>query len=172
MNRWSMIMLASVLGTCAANAQSNPLSADTKQLYMQVKGDIVKAAAQIPEEMYSFKPVPTVRTFGELVAHIADAQYEFCGPVKGEAKKSDVEHTVHTKAALAEALKAGFAYCDAVYNSLTDAKAAETVKFGGDRTKLYVLNYNTAHMDEHYGNLVTYMRIRGMVPPSSQPQSK
>ena len=56
--------------------------------------------------------------------------------------------------------------------ALTDAKAAETVKFGGDRTKLYVLNYNTAHMDEHYGNLVTYMRIKGMVPPSSQPQSK
>lgn len=172
MNRWSMIMLASALGACVVNAQSNPLSADTKRLYMQIKGDVVKAAAQIPEDMYSFKAAPTVRSMGELVAHIADAQYEFCGPVKGEAKKSDVERTAHTKAAIGDALKAAFAYCDGVYDSMTDAKLAETVKFGGDRTKLYVLSFNTAHMDEHYGNLVTYMRIKGMVPPSSQPQSK
>jgi uncharacterized damage-inducible protein DinB len=123
----------------------------------------------MPEENYSFKPTPAVRSFGQLIAHVADSQYEFCGPVKGEQKSPDIEKTVTGKAELISALQTAFAYCDAVYDSLTDAHAADKIKFfGGNRTKLGTLNFNTAHADEHYGNIVTYMRMKGLVPPSSE----
>jgi uncharacterized damage-inducible protein DinB len=173
MNFRSMIMVAACFGACALHAQSNPVSAGTKQLYTMVKGDILKTAAKVPESMYSFKPTPEVRSFAELFGHIADSQYEFCGPAKGEQKKSDAEHTKKTKAELTAALNEAFAYCDAVYNSMTDAAAGDKIQgFGPTGTKLFALNFNTAHSNEHYGNLVTYMRLKGIVPPSSESQGK
>ena len=150
-------------------AQDNPLSADTKAIYNLVKTNIVKAADKMPEANYSFKPTPDVRSFAALVGHVADAQYLFCSAAKGEKKSSEVEKTQTTKEGLVSALKDAFAYCDAVYNSLTDASAADKVDFfGGKRTRLGVLNFNNAHNDEHYGNVVTYMRLKGLVPPSSE----
>lgn len=156
-------------GSSAQNT-SNPLSAGEKGLYGYLKNDVVKAAEQMPEENYSYRPVSTVRTFGQLVGHVADAQYEFCSVVLGDNKKSpDVEKTKTSKADLLDGLKTAFAYCDRAYDGMTDAHAADLVKFfGHDMAKLTVLSINNAHTDEHYGNIVTYMRMKGMVPPSSQ----
>lgn len=162
--------IAAALLACAAAlpAQDNPLSTETKGFYNSVKNNIIKAAEKMPESNYAFKPVPEVRTFAAVVGHIADTQYLFCSAVKGEEKKSEIEKLT-AKAAIVEGLKAAFAYCDEAYNSLTDAAAGEKVKFfNGQRTKFGILNINTAHNDEHYGNLVTYMRIKGLVPPSSE----
>jgi len=168
MKRISMTILAVV---CAAALRGQTMSAETKTYYTVVKTDILKAAEKMPEANYSFKPTPEVRSFGQLIGHVADSQYEFCGPVKGENKSSDVEKTVTSKADLIAALKAGFVYCDSAYNALTDATAADKIKFfGGDRTKVITLNFNTAHNYEHYGNIVTYMRLKGLVPPSSEKQ--
>jgi len=156
-----------------AQAPTDPLSAGTKGLYNLVKGNLVKAAEKMPEENYSFKPTPEVRSFGQIVGHIADAQYLFCSPVLGQANpQPGVEKSKTTKADLVQALNDAFTYCDKAYDGMTDAHAAEIVKFfGRDYAKLAVLSFNSAHNNEHYGNLVTYMRIKGLVPPSSEARS-
>jgi uncharacterized damage-inducible protein DinB len=126
----------------------------------------------MPEENFSFKPTPEVRSFGSLLGHVADAQYGFCGAVKGESKRLGIEKSKTSQADLVAALKDAFAYCEDAFKTLTDATAAEKVKFfGGEWTKLEVLNFDIAHNFEHYGNMVTYMRIKGLVPPSSEPRN-
>jgi uncharacterized damage-inducible protein DinB len=161
--------LLTTLALAGGLQAQDPLSADAKFWYTSIKAYVIRAADKMPEANYSFKPAPEVRTFGQIVGHIADDQYYFCGTVKGESKDSEIEKTVKSKADLIAQLKRAFAYCDAVYDGFTDAHAAEKVKtFVGERTKLSMLDFNTAHMYEHYGNIATYMRIKGLVPPSSE----
>jgi uncharacterized damage-inducible protein DinB len=166
------IFAATVICAATMHAQSNPLSTETKQLFTNAKSNILKSAEKMPEANYSFKPTPEVRSFGEILGHVADAQFLFCSAVKGEPKGPDsltVEKTKHTKAELTAALNEAFSYCDSAYNALTDEAATEKIKFfGSDRTKAGTLAFNTAHTFEHYGNLVTYLRIKGLVPPSSE----
>lgn len=152
----------------AVQAQ-NPISSDSKFFYGIIKGFVTKAAEKMPEENYSFKPTPEVRSFGQIVGHIADDQYFFCATAKGEKKNTQIEKTVTSKADLIGQLKEAISYCDSVYDSMTDAAGAQKVKaFGGERTKISLLDFNTAHTYEHYGNIVTYMRLKGLVPPSSE----
>ena len=156
-------------GAASAGA-GNPLSAGNKFFYGMMKSNVLKAAEEMPESNYSFKPVDSVRSFGQLVAHVADAQYEFCAPVLGDtAEHPGIEKSATTKAEIITGLKTAFAYCDQAYDAMTDAQAPEPVKFfGRTAAKLTVLSINNAHTDEHYGNMVTYLRIKGMVPPSSK----
>jgi len=144
----------------------------TKAYYSQVKNNILRSAEKMPEVNYSFKPTPEVRSFGQLVGHVADATYTFCSAVLGEkAPVSGIEKGKSGKADLTAALKGAFGYCDKVYDGFTDASAGDTVKFfGGERSKLNVLEFNTMHDWEHYGNMVTYLRLKGIVPPSSEPR--
>lgn len=153
-----------------AFGQSNPLSADAKGLYMLTINNVTKAADKVPEDQYSFKPTPEVRSFGQLIGHVADAQYLFCSAAKGETNPAKgIEKSKTTKADLVAALKEAVAYCTAVYDGLTDEAASGKVKFfGREQTKLGVLSFNSVHNYEHYGNLVTYMRLKGIVPPSSE----
>lgn len=162
------------LPLCAQSNGSNPLTTASKQTYMIVNTWVLKAAQEMPEKDYSFRPTPKVRTFGQLVAHEADGQYEFCSVVVGSRTRGpQVEKNVHGKANLITALKQAFEYCDKAYDGMTDAHAADMVRFfGHPMPKLAVLDFNTAHTDEHYGNMVTYLRIKGLVPPSSQHSSK
>jgi uncharacterized damage-inducible protein DinB len=124
----------------------------------------------MPEENYSFKPTPEVRSFGQLIGHVADAQYAFCSTVLGEKNPAPgVEKSKTSKADLVQALKDAVAYCDKAYDGMTDAQAVQIVKFfGQDRAKVTVLSFNTIHSMEHYGNMVTYLRLKGLVPPSSE----
>ena len=164
------LVLTIAAGQCFAQSGANPLTAGSKMLYNITKNDVLKSAEEMPEADYSFKPVGTVRSFGELVAHVADGQYEFCSVALGDSKKRpSIEKTKTNKADIVQALKDAFGYCDGAYNGMTDAHAADAVKFfGQDVTKLTVLDFNSAHNFEHYGNIVTYLRIKGMVPPSSK----
>jgi uncharacterized damage-inducible protein DinB len=155
---------------CLIQAQ-DPMSKETKGLYANVKNNILKSADEMTEANYKFKPSPDVRNYGEVLGHIVDSQYFFCGAAKGETKDSKVEKEVTTKEGLVAELKKSFAYCDAAYDSLTDSNGAMMMKFGkGERSMTGILNFNVAHDFEHYGNLVTYLRIKGLVPPSSQKQ--
>ena len=132
-----------------------------------------KSAEQVSEADYAFKPVATVRSFGELVGHVAGAQNMFCAAALGETMKSedDIEKSAKTKDALVAALKASNEYCKKAY-AMTDVQAGASVKlFGSDQSKMFVLMLNASHVGEHYGNAVTYMRMRNMVPPSSAPSS-
>ncbi len=166
------LLLSVLLTGVLLNAQtaSDPLSAGNKGIYNIVKNNLVKAAEKMPEENYAFKPTPEVRSFGQVVGHVADAQYLFCSAALGETNPAPgIEKSKTTKGDLVQALNDAFAYCDKAYNGMTDAHAAEMVKFfGREQAKLTVLAFNNAHNDEHYGNLVTYMRMKGLVPPSSE----
>jgi uncharacterized damage-inducible protein DinB len=171
-----VLLLASSLVSISVYAQSapNPLSAGENGFHNYIKDNLVKAAEKMPEENYSFKPTPEVRSFGQIVGHVADAQYMFCSTVLADGMKPPgIEKGKTTKADLVKALNDSFAYCDKAYDTMTDAHATEMVKFfGRDMAKLTVLSINNAHDDEHYGNIVTYMRIKGLVPPSSEAQKE
>jgi uncharacterized damage-inducible protein DinB len=151
---------------------NNPLSDDVKRAYSQVKDNILRSAEKMPEENYNFRPAPRVRTFGQVLGHIAQEQYlYFCGPLKGEQKAADIERTKTSKADLIAALKDSFAYCDAVYDQMKDQDATTVVNTGGNKsTRLRLLWMNIVHDESHYGNLVTYLRIKGIVPPSTEGQ--
>lgn len=166
--RFSILAMATAFGAGFALAQDNPFSADAKTSYTGIKNNILKAADKMPEANYSFRTVPQVRTYGEIIGHIADTQLLLCGMAKGE-QKSGTAGKMTSKADLIAALRASFDYCDAVYNSMTDSAGAAKVKmFGRDMTKLGVLNFNTMHDNEMYGTAVAYLRIKGIVPPSSE----
>ena len=157
-------------------AQSNQPSSNqvvdtSRRHYAEAKDDVLRSAEKIPEDLYSFRPTPDVRTLGEVIAHIADGQYELCWPATGKQIDKNIEDTVKGKAALIVALKEAFAYCDAIYAGMKDADAVATITVWGHKSsKIGVLDYNTSHTMEHYGNLVTYMRLRGIVPPTSEPK--
>jgi uncharacterized damage-inducible protein DinB len=157
----------------AAAAAANPLTQGGRGAYEMVKGYLTKAAEQVPEGLYGFKDTPDVRSLGQLFAHVADANYMICGAAAGEKPSSgDIEKTKTTKADIGTGLAASFAYCDKVWAATTDASAAAMVKmpFGPSMPRLSALSFNTSHDFEHYGNIVTYMRLNKMVPPSSQGQ--
>ncbi len=167
MNRTCTLALAVLTGAAAMYAQDNPFSADAKQSYNGIKNTLIRAADKMPAENYSFKTVPEVRTYGEMITHIADVQFMLCGLANGEQKQMKAP-AEKTKAAASAYLKESFDYCDGVYNSMTDANAATKVKmFGREMTKLGVLNFNLQHDNEMYGNMVAFLRIKGIVPPSS-----
>jgi len=152
-------------------AQPNPFSTFSKFAYGRVKTILVRSAEKMPEENYNFKPTDAVRSYGQIVGHVADAQYMFCSVALGEKNPGlKIEQTKTTKADLVAALKDAVAYCDKAYDSMTDASGSQMVKlFDMDMPKLGELNINNMHDMEHYGNLVTYMRLKNIVPPTSEP---
>lgn len=154
----------------ATNSASNPLSDFNKRAFGQMKDWITRSAEKMPEEQYSFKPTEAVRSYGQIIGHVADVQYMFCSTVRGEKNPGlKIEQTRKTKAELITALKEAFAYCDQAYETMTDATGNQIVKLGRlDTPKLSVLSVNIAHSALHYGNLVTYMRLKNLVPPSSE----
>jgi hypothetical protein len=151
---------------------ANPITASEKGFYSFVSQAVVAAAVKMPEENYSFKPTPDVRSFGQLVGHVADASYMFCSQAIGDANPGkQFENTKTSKADLVAALKEGVAYCNKAFDGMTDAKGSQMVKLMNfDLAKLTLFSINTAHTDEHYGNMVTYMRLKGIVPPTSENQ--
>jgi uncharacterized damage-inducible protein DinB len=167
-----LALLVLVIAAALQAQDANPLSSDVKRAYAEVKTNILRSAEKMPAENYDFRPAPRVRTFGEILGHIAQEQYlYFCAPVKGEQKSVDIERTKTTKNDLITALKDSFAYCDSVYDKMTDAEATGIVDTGGSKSmKLRLLWMNIVHDESHYGNLVTYLRIKGIVPPSTEGQ--
>jgi uncharacterized damage-inducible protein DinB len=166
-------LIICLLAPTVALAQDhpNPLSTFNRTAYGAVKNILLHSAEKMPEENYNFKPTDAVRSYGQIVGHLTDAQYMFCSIELGE-KNPDlkIEQTKSSKADLIAALKGAFAYCDKAYESMTDASAPQLVKlFGNDLPKLGVLTANNMHDLEHYGNLVTYMRLKNVVPPTSEP---
>jgi uncharacterized damage-inducible protein DinB len=166
----TLLLFAALLG--AQTNSKSALIATSQAFYSIAKNDILRSADKIPENLWSYRPTPEVRTAGQLFAHIADGQYEFCGMAsEGKAVDKGVEKTATTKAEIVAAVKEAFAYCDAAYARMTDASALETTaSFGRQAARIGVMDFNTAHTMEHYGNLVTYMRLNGIVPPSSERQ--
>jgi uncharacterized damage-inducible protein DinB len=166
------VLTASIVVPSAAFAQ-NPFTDAVKAQLAQIKNPVTRTAEKVSEDLYAFKPVPEVRSLGQLIAHIADGNFGICGAASGmKPPMSGVEKSTqgNGKAALQKALAASFEFCEQALAAMDDKKGAETVKtFLGVQPRLAVLAFNNSHVNEHYGNLVTYMRLKGIVPPSSEP---
>jgi len=172
MRRSLMILIAAAmpLGAQQQQAITNPAVSAAKSNWMEVENYLVRSAEQMPESLYAFKPTPEVRSFGQILAHVAGSQFTYCSSILGEPARdeSSVENTAKTKADIVKALKASNDYCARAY-AIADADGNATINlFGQSSTKLGALINNVGHDMEHYGNLVTYFRIKGMTPPSSQ----
>lgn len=183
MRMLSIAAAASLLCAAPAQAQtteSNTYTTEAHRQYQYIQGLVLKAAEKVSEDLYSFKPTPAVRSLAGVLGHVADANMLLCGVASG--KPTDFEKImkdlsvvqVHekktAKADIIAALKESSAFCDSVFAKQTDATGREQVSwFGGEKmAKLSVLNMSTSHAWEHYGNLVTYMRLKDIVPPSSE----
>lgn len=164
---------AAAAPAAADDVPAATLSASSKSLYRFAQDYVVRAAEKMPEEHYAFRPTPDVRSFGEILGHIADAQYLICSTGFGEKPPvSGIEKSKTTKADLVSALKASVEYCQKAHDALSGAKGAEMIDGvpGGKHPRIAALYFNTAHTFEHYGNLITYLRLKGIVPPSSEPR--
>ena len=168
----SLLSLVLAAPAYAQSSSANPLTTGAKATSDMVKGFITKAAEQVPEKLYAFKPTPEVRSFGQLIGHIADSNYLICSSAAGEQPPAgDIEKTKTSKMDLTKALADAFAYCDTVFAATTDANGAKMMRFAVanmEMPRLTMLSFNMGHNYEHYGNIVTYMRMNQMVPPSSQ----
>ena len=154
-----------------ATPPAQPLSATLKSMWDGLKLNLVQSAEKMPEADYAFQPTKDVRTFGQMIAHVANSSFSYCARAKGEdnPNKEDFEKTKAAKADLVKALSDAAAYCDGVYGGMNDAAAMELVKAGQNLVpRARFLITNISHDNEHYGNLVTYLRIKGLVPPSTE----
>ena len=169
---FTALTLAGVAAPLSAQEAANPAVSTARMLWEPMVGYITSAAEELPESTYAYRPTPEVRSFGQLVGHVAGAQYLICAAALGDPprKEDDIEKTRKTKAELVAALKASTQYCTRAYGQ-TDRDAQQKTKlFGQERTRLYALGLNATHDGEHYGNIVTYLRLKGIVPPSSRRQ--
>jgi len=178
MRRFVGVALLLVFPACMLHAQTRTASPDqavgtARALWQQLSGYVTQSAEDMPEAKYSFRPTPEVRSFGELIAHVAGSQYMFCAAATGDSARAedDIEKKKLTnKEDLVAAMRASNDYCGRAYHQTDVASTGKVKLFGQDQTRLYVLMINATHDAEHYGNLVTYLRLNGMVPPSSKKQ--
>jgi uncharacterized damage-inducible protein DinB len=168
----TMMLGAAILSAQSPAAPHNGYTASVRSRWNAVKRNVSASAKAMPEAGYSFKPTPEVRTFGELIGHLANEHYIFCSQLKGEAnaqKAVDFEKTT-AKAELVKAIDDSIAYCDAAYAAEKDeAKTIAPFSATQQDTPFGVMMLNVTHDSEHYGNIITYLRLKGIVPPSSQP---
>ncbi len=143
---------------------SNPLTTTLSIFRSNMQDKIMKAADAMPESKYSYRPTKDVRSFAEILTHLADISYTLCSSVKGERNPATATAKA-SKAEIATYLKGSFAYCDGVYSGFTDTHLNDPADFFGFKTnKMFILTQVGNHDALHYGNLVTYLRINGLVP--------
>ena len=160
--------LVILAGVSLLIAQENPLSTELQQSWTRTKNNLLAAAEKMPEENYGFKPAPESQSFKDLVAHTADSGAGVCSGFNGERRQIGAASKT-SKTDLVAALKEGLAECDKAYSSLTDAKATEMIEArGGKRTRLGVLYGNTIHLEHEYAQMAVHLRLKGIVPPSSE----
>ncbi len=171
---------------------TDPVATALKNGFDGITRNLAESAAKMPEENYAFKPTPEVRSFGEILGHVANTHYNYCSRIKGEKNPNTQDfEKLKTKAEMVKALNDSIDYCKAVYASMTDAKivqpitppattptAPANVRVEGAAAQpapaprpvvpLNTLMGNVTHDWEHYGNLVTYLRLKGLVPPSTE----
>ena len=159
------------LGTCAAYAQdANPVSAQLKASWANIRNLLTKMADKMPEGDYRFKPTPELEDFGQRMAHVISFSMRGCSLVKGGVAKTLNFSAAPTKTEVTAAMKELNEECDSVFNSLTDADLQRTVNAGrgGQRPVVALLEgLVLEHSQEVYGYAAVYMRLKGVVPPSS-----
>lgn len=159
----------------APTASANPLSASTRGMYAQVRANIVASSTTMPDSNFNFRPTAEVRTFGQLLAHIANAEFTICAAAQGRPNPhpGNLEERSWSPSELRTLVRDAFTLCDGAYAELRDELlAGEMDFFGTSRSRHFAMTYNLLHANEHYGNIVTYLRIKGHVPPSTAPPTR
>jgi uncharacterized damage-inducible protein DinB len=160
-------------------ALSPSLASVAKAMHATIRRNLAEAAEAMPAEDYGFKPTPQVRSFAQLIGHVAAANFLFCSQAQGAPSSSTPAagtnfERLTDKPALVKAINDALAYCDGVYTATTDQTFTQAVQVAAlgpmkatDTTRGAVLTFNTTHNNEHYGNIVVYLRLKGYVPPST-----
>ena len=174
------VLAVSACAQTAPEAQDNPMSAWLRNAYIGNRNTIVRTAERMPEEFYDMRPgaQQEVRTFGQQVGHLANYNFLWCSQAKGEKNPNTANlEKLSTKAYFLKALTDAFAFCEPVYAALTDASGTQmvdiTLENGQQRRnlRLGLLTLNYGHNNEIYGSMVTYLRIKNIVPPASEPRT-
>jgi uncharacterized damage-inducible protein DinB len=187
MNRFFLAVLfvflvgpSTLAQTSQAPSSKDALATWLRNSYTGRRNDLIKSAESVPDDIYRLRPGPQkeVRTYGQIIGHLANFNYLWCSQAKQEKNPAEGKNfeNLETRGELTKALKDALSYCDRVYAALTDDLGLEVIGITQEngkqtqvpRMSLLILNYG--HNNEHYGNLVTYMRIKSIVPPSSQPR--
>ena len=172
MNRSYIMILTGALATSLLLAQGDPLSNEARQSWSRTKGNLLAAAEKMPEESYNFKPTPESQSFRDLVAHTADSAMGVCSGFNG-ARKPGGAASMTAKADLTGALKGAMDECDKAYEALADSKATEMIEGrAGPQSRLGTLYRNTIHMEHEYAQMAVHLRLKGVVPPSSEGRGK
>ena len=168
-----VVVVLLLLTPAVSFAQSaNLLTANARIQFGALSAFVLRSAEKVPEDLYSFRATPDVRSMAQLFGHVADAMFAMCSAAAGtKPPRTGIENTVSAKPALVAAIKEAISHCNSIYDAMTDQKGStETVPFYfGPTPRLSVLYFVVTHTYEHYGNLVTYMRLKNIVPPSSEP---
>jgi len=183
MFRYATPIVAALAMAMAAATQDKPqtppagqtftLSGNLVRGYQNVQRNLLEAAEKMPEASYSFKPTPEIRPFGQLVAHVALSQFGTCSALKGERDTGphhdDKEEATLDKTKLIALLKESTAYCDPLLTSLKDEDLTVLVKAGNNQVAkgLFLAGTNT-HGNEMYGTMAVYLRLKGLVPPTTE----
>lgn len=173
-----LLGLPALAQTSQPASSQNALATWLRNAYAGRRDDLIKSAENVPDDLYNLRPGPQkeVRTYGQIFGHLANFNYLWCSQFKQERNPNEGKdlEKLEVKAKLVKALKDAFTYCDSAYAGLTDASGLEVIRIAQEdgrqaqlpRMSLLILNHT--HNNEHYGNLVTYMRMKSIVPPSSQ----
>ena len=155
--------------------QTITLSAGLTRSYDGVKRNLVEMSEKMSDADYTFQPTKEVRAFGQLMGHVANAQFNACSAARGVANPNqgnDNEKKAN-KAEFVKALADSFAFCDEAFKMLTDGNAVEMVKQGQNSVaRGSILAGLIGHSNEIYGTAVPYMRLKGLVPPSTERQQQ
>jgi uncharacterized damage-inducible protein DinB len=152
----------------APEAAKPSLVSEAIAAYTQTKTVILAAAETMPAENYSFKPTPEIRSYAELFTHVAQAQTGLCAVVTGATVERKPASTATSKDEVIALLKKSFDACDAAYATVNDANFTEVSGNGFlHGSKLAQIQKNVAHNNEMYGQMVVYLRLKGIVPPST-----
>ncbi len=161
-----------VAAVCVAQAPAGPVgpAAEVQASYNRLKPNVIKAAEKMPEADFQFRPTPDIRTFARIVNHVTEAQEHTCSALNGTAfDPKSVPSDTADKATIVAGLKASFELCDKAYGALTDANIAEMVDAGrGKRSRIGMAWGNVSHDNEQYAELSTYLRLKGIVPPTAE----
>lgn len=184
----NMFAAAAVAALSFAQAPPTPgqpplpgVVAEVKTMYTNVHNFITKAVEQFPADKLSWQPTPAVRSWARLIGHITDDNNGACYLLAGETTRpvradapdgQDSPASKLSKDDLLKGYKESVERCTKAFAAVTEANMAERSGPTGTRSKLGILMYNTSHTNEHYGNIVTYMRLNNMVPPSSAPRGQ
>jgi uncharacterized damage-inducible protein DinB len=177
---WSFVFLYTSVSLMAqtsdgrtAEVLSPSAVASMQTMHATIRRDLAEAAESMPAADYSFKPTPEIRSFAALIGHVATANFRFCAQAQSVPAPSTTDYEKATdKAVLVKALNESLAFCDRVYAATTEANVNQLVAFdgpagNGQTTRGSMLVFNTTHNNEHYGNIVLYLRLKGRVPPST-----